>query len=76
MKDILTAAQAARVIGCTEQRVRERIKRNIWTFGKVVDAKANNATRRSYEIKITELAAFLGITREEVEKRLETEKGG
>ena len=39
MQDILNSSQAARVIGCGPQKVRERIKRGIWTFGTIVTAK-------------------------------------
>ena len=51
MQDILTANQTARVIGCGPQRVRERIKRGIWTFGSVVTRKeSGNAQKNTYEI--------------------------
>ena len=33
MKEILTAAEAAREIGCTPQKVRERMKRGLWDLG-------------------------------------------
>ena len=50
MKDILSANQTARIIGCAPQMVRERIKRGIWTFGTVVTAKEAGNTQNSYEI--------------------------
>ncbi len=71
MKDILTANQTARVIGCGPQRVRERIKRGIWTFGSVVTRKeSGNAQKNTYEINKHKLADFLGISVEEVDRRL------
>lgn len=70
MREILSAAQAARVIGCAPQMVRERIKRGIWTFGSVVTAKQSGNVQSSYEIKKRELADWLGISVEEVERRV------
>ena len=71
MKDILTANQTARVIGCGPQRVRERIERGIWTFGSVVTRKeSGNAQKNTYEINKHKLADFLGIPVEEVDRRL------
>ena len=73
MQDILNSSQAARVIGCGPQMVRERIKRGIWTFGIVVTAMEAGNTQNSYEINKYQLAAHLGIPPEEVDRRL---KGG
>ena len=70
MKDIINAKQAAKVIGCGPQMVRERIKRGIWTFGNVVTAKEAGRVQNSYEINIQRLADHLCISREEVEGRL------
>lgn len=70
MREILSAAQTARVIGCAPQMVRERIKRGIWTFGSVVTAKQSGNVQSSYEIKKRDLADWLGISVEEVERRV------
>lgn len=70
MKDILNACQTAKVIGCGPQMVRERIKRGIWTFGSVVTAKQSGNKQHSYEIKKYDLADFLHISVEEVDRRL------
>ena len=32
-KETMTVAEAARMLGCAQQAVREHIKRGIWTFG-------------------------------------------
>lgn len=71
MRDIINSTQAAKVIGCGPQMVRERIKRGIWTFGSVVTAKQSGRMQNAYEINITKLANFLGISRKEIEQRLE-----
>lgn len=71
MQDILTAAQTARVIGCSPQRVRERIKRSIWSFGSVVTRKeSGNVQKNTYEINKHQLAEWLGVSAEEVDRRL------
>lgn len=69
MREILSAAETARVIGCGPQMVRERIKRGIWTFGNVVTAKQSGNRQASYEINKRDLANWLGISVEEVERR-------
>ena len=71
MREILSAAQTARVIGCAPQMVRERIKRGIWTFGSVVTAKQSGNVQCSYEVKKRDLADWLGISVEEVERRMD-----
>lgn len=71
MQDILTATQTARVIGCGPQRVRERIKRGIWSFGSVVTKKeSGNTQKNTYEINKYKLAEWLGVSAEEVDRRL------
>lgn len=76
MQDILTANQTARVIGCGPQRVRERIKRGIWTFGTVVTGKESGNSQNTYEINKYKLAEWLGVSTEEVDRRLGIQKGG
>ncbi len=71
MKDILSARQAAKVIGCSAQKVRVRIERNIWKFGRVVTAKESGRVVNAYEIPKRSLARFLEIDVEEVDRRLE-----
>ncbi len=69
MSEILSASETARVIGCAPQMVRERIKRGIWTFGSVVTAKQSGNKQNAYEIKKRDLADWLKIPVDEVEKR-------
>lgn len=70
MKEILSAAKAAKVIGCSEQMVRERIKKRIWKFGKVVNKKESGMSNNSYEISKRALAEWLGMSVEEIDKKL------
>ena len=70
VNDILNASQTAKVIGCSAQRVRERLKRGIWDFGTVVKAKQSGKTQDSYEVNKYKLAKFLEIPVEEIDRRL------
>ena len=74
-RDILNASQAAKVIGCNSQKVRVRLKRNIWTFGTVIYAKESGNKVDSYEINKGSLARFLGIDMEEIDRRLQEKRG-
>lgn len=61
MSEILTAAQAAREIGCSAQKVRERMKRNLWDLGEVIPAKKlDNISKNEYNIYRYKLDQFLG----------------
>lgn len=69
MIDILSAAQTAKIIGCSAQKVREKIKRKKWP-GEYIPKKESGCKLDRYEINIQELSDFLKITREEAERRL------
>lgn len=64
-KQILNATEAAKVIGCNPQKVRERLKRGMWKFGKAYPPDKDCEVWR-YEIPRAKLYSFLGITGEEV----------
>ena len=70
MNDVLSAAQAARVIGCASKKVSERLKRKIWTFGEAIPPKQKGETQYSYEVNKQALADWLKIPVEEVDRRL------
>ena len=59
MKEILTANEAAREIGCTSQKVRERMKRGMWDLGEVVE-KLGRSTKNEYNIHRHKLEKFIG----------------
>lgn len=73
MRDILSSTQAAKVIGCAPQKVRERLKIKRWTFGVWIPKKETGHKKDDYEVNKYQLADFLGISVEEVDRRL---KGG
>lgn len=75
MQCIINSTQAAKIIGCSAQRVRERIKRGVWTFGSVVTPKqAGRGIQNCYEINVQKLANYLCISVEELERRLADEE--
>lgn len=71
MKQILNACQAARIIGCNPQIVRERIKRNIWTFGRFIPKEKTGKKLDSYEIVLNDLCRYLSISKEEAIERID-----
>ena len=71
MNLILTdATSVARIIGCTPQQLRHNARENIWTFVRVVPPEKGKTQNRYYTVA-TELAKYLGITMEEMERRLQ-----
>lgn len=56
-KATVTVAVAAQLIGCSQQTVRERIKRGIWTFGEAIPEK----NHINYVIYKRKLYRHLGI---------------
>lgn len=71
MKEIYNAAEAARYIGCTPQKVRERMKRKLWDLGDVIQRKElGNNQMREYNIYRYKLEKFIGKSLEEKEAEL------
>ena len=67
MKEILTAAQAAREIGCTAQKVRMRMKLGLWDLGEVIPAKKlGRVYSDEYNVHRRKLEKFLGRPIKEV----------
>ena len=56
-KEIMKVPEVARILGCSEQKVREHIRRGIWKFGECVPASKKwykirtnlNIYRRKFE---------------------------
>lgn len=66
----MNAVQTARVIGCDPHKVRERLKCGIWTFGEYIPAEKNREETGLLRINAYSLAGWLGISMEELEKRI------
>lgn len=61
MREILTASEAAREIGCTSQKVRERMKRGMWDLGEVIEKeKLGRNAKNEYNIYRHKLEKFIG----------------
>ena len=75
MNDVLSAAQAARVIGCASKKVCERLKRGNWKFGEAIPPKQTGNMQYSYEVNKQALADWLKIPVEEVDRRLKRLEG-
>ena len=73
MQEIISARQAARIIGCTPQKVRMRMLLGMWPIGSVVDKKkkGKKSTQNSYDVHVRKLANFFNISVEEIEQQLE-----
>lgn len=74
MYDVLNVSQAAKVIGCGRQEIAEKGKRKIWPFVRVITPKESGKKVNSYEINKRDLANYLKIPYEEVDRRLSPEK--
>ncbi len=61
VKELFNAVEAAREIGCTAQKVRERMKRKLWDLGEVIPKEAlGNDEKNEYNIFRYKLERFLG----------------
>lgn len=68
MSEIIQAPAIAKIIGCSINQARYNIKHGYWKFARVVKT---GQTKHRYESTITEVARYIGISREEAVKRLE-----
>ena len=59
MKNIISAEEASRRIGCSPQLVRERLKRGMWSFGMAYSPKVTGLTQWVYEVYVDQLEEFL-----------------
>ncbi len=58
--EILSAKQAAKILGVSPQCVRERIKRGIWTFGEMIPKEKTGNKYDSYCIYRKKLYKHIG----------------
>lgn len=59
--EMMSAQAAAKILGCSPQAVRERIKRGIWKFGEYIPkSKTGNATKDTYCIYRSKLYKHIG----------------
>lgn len=49
-KEIISAREAAKIIGCGEQKVREHMKLGIWKIGEYIPAKKLGNKKAEYNV--------------------------
>lgn len=59
MKEIISARAAAKIIGCSAEAVRQRIKAGIWTFGERIPKEKNGNKIDTYLISRKKLERYL-----------------
>lgn len=69
MQEIISARQAAKVLGCMPQKVRVRMQSGHWKIGEVIERRGQP---NAYDIHVHKLSSFFGISLEEIERRLNT----
>lgn len=60
-KLLISASEAARIIGCGAQKVREHLKHGVWTFGQYVPKEQSGSSRGEYLINRAALMKYLGL---------------
>lgn len=67
MKEIISAAEAARILHCRPQKVRERIKAGKWPFGRAISPKKKGG-QITYDIYARRMYQFFGMEIPDMEK--------
>lgn len=60
MKEIISAAEAGRILHCHPQKVRERIKAGKWPFGKAIPP-GRPGGQMTYDIYARRMYQFFGM---------------
>lgn len=61
-KQIISAAEAARIIGCNPQKVRMMVQAGLWKFGRVIPKEKTGYHCDRYEIYRPKLERYLGVS--------------
>lgn len=64
-KEIISAREAARILGVRPEKVRQRIRRGIWTFGTCAPKEKTGRKRDDFDISVRKLYEFIGKGGEE-----------
>ena len=56
---ILSAEQAAVLLRCPAQKVRERLKRGLWCFGRAYSPEETGLKQWTYEVYADQLESFM-----------------
>lgn len=60
MGEIAKPPRVARLLGCSPQMVRERIRRGIWNFGECIPRAESNSGRDEFNIYRSKLEEHIG----------------
>lgn len=60
MKEVLNASEAARILGCKSQKVREMMRRGLWDLGEVISGEELGRERNEYVIWKWKLERLIG----------------
>ena len=72
MGEMISVKDAARIIGCREQKVREKMKRGVWDIGTVMTPKQRGSGQTyAYNVFIGKLASLLGREVSDIEKQID-----
>ena len=59
-REIMKVPEVARILGCSEQKVREHIRRGIWKFGECVPAQKKGTKQDEFNIYRAKFMEFIG----------------
>lgn len=74
-KERISIAEAAKILGCNQEAIRQHIRKGIWDFGEVIPKKKTGKKRDQFFVYRRKLYRHLGIEREEAdhdEKKTQT----
>lgn len=74
MRDVLTAKQASRVLGCAPTKIKAYILSGKWDIGRVIKAKDLGQNKDVIEVYKYKMANVFGISLEEIDQRLNKER--
>lgn len=64
-KELISARAAAKILGVGPQKVRERIRQGIWTFGECVPKEKTGKKEDGFDVSVRKLYEFIGKGGEE-----------
>lgn len=67
MNEIINTPEIAKIINCSANQARYNMRHGVWNFGRVV----KRGSRTFFLSTISEVADYIGISREEAIRRLQ-----
>lgn len=66
-KERISIGEAAKILGCNQEKIRQHIKNKIWDFGDYIPKKKTGKKRDQFFIYRRKLYRHVGIYSEEVD---------